>query len=391
MAGGHVRNGDSSSRRSRHVHSSPKIVFRFIVVGIVIVNCNIFLAAMYLLKDGTSSHPDKSSYVRPSRALRPGISIQDQTRILGEEAVEKIIARGADADVVTPTRPKLLASATSRKKLAEKNKPAWKFPSIVETAAGKDENNNTLWEIIPERHWWNSYIGYASRAYPMYDGENYDWCIPEKHHTPKWIKDSTQKAFGLLYVKPYMVAPSLGEGVNINIAHHVGRRIMSKKSDSKIKNHTSSNITSRTEAMEHPSVAARNAPPCTHYNSHQFSDHKNQGSRSSPSLLWSLVRKPTERDLAELTFQHVSRKKVTPTDDHVMRILAGIKNRQVRYLTPHWSSVRKLDHAIAKFQNHSPHHANSGDETRNAQIAKIIKKDIIEYYDFIGIIERIGE
>ena len=107
-------------------------------------------------------------------------------------------------------------------------------------------------------------------------------------------------------------------------------------------------------------------------------------------MLWSLVRKPTERDLAELTFQHLSRKKITPTDDHMIRILAGIKNRQVRYLTPHWSSVRKLDHAISKSQNYSPHHANSGDETRNAQIAKIIKKDIVGYYDFIGVIERIG-
>ena len=387
MARGLERNGHSS-RRSRNHQSSPNLVFRFVFVGIIIVNCNVFWVGMYLLNSReTTSQLVQTPYVKASRALRPLDSIEDQIRRLGEEALEKIIARGTDAAGAAPTREKLPSHLTTKKKITEKRKQVWKFPPLVETAVGTDVHNNTIWEVIPERHWWNPWIGYASRAYPEYKGGKYGWCIPEKHQSPKWIKNTKEKAFGLLFVKPYKVAASMGEGININIARHVGQRLMSTKMKFETINQTTSNQTLAVSNSQ--PIATSKAPPCIHYNRHEFSDHKNQGSRGSPSLLWTMVRRPTDRDLSEVFFQHVSRKNVTSTDDHVIRILAGIKNRQSRYLTPTWQSARKLDQALAPHRHSAE--ATADDETNRATIAKIIKKDIIGYYDFIGVTERMGK
>jgi hypothetical protein len=370
----------------RHPNTRRRSIFPLIAGGILVVHCNLLWAVVHLLDNNVETSQMFDS-------VRRGYSILGLKRLLVDQERQNIVRRALE-ESRTNKHP-----ASIEKALKEK---IWKFPPLVEPNV--DNTNDGILAVVPNRQWWSPWVSEVSRSYPvLQDERRYAWCIPETQRTPSRIKSrdkEKEKAIGLLFVKPYKVTSNIGEGISISIAHNVGRRRSSLNVEQvSIINSTSmanSSDANNSSNMTHiPGSSNQLSHPCIHYNRHEFANYKNHGQRGSPSLLWTIVRKPAERDLSEVYFQYVSRKNVKPTDDHVIRILEGIKNRQIRHLAPSWASVRRLDEVLAKDRH--PKEGNTTfsnsrtSQTSQADVANVIKNDIIGYYDFIGVSDRMDE
>ena len=204
-------------------------------------------------------------------------------------------------------------------------------------------------QLLPTRGWWSEYADKIKRVYrPLSDSSRFDWCIPLSKTMANKIPSSSETTKGLLYVKIYHSAPSIGEGITISMARHVAQRLYRNKTT-----------------------------VCQHYYRHEFSDSKGQRRRDMPSLAWAVVRYPAERDLTEIFYQHVSREGLPPTDKNLQLLLKGMRGRQTRYLVPDWSDLESLK-LYRKGGNHSA-------------LAGLIQDRILDNYDFLAIAERLEE
>ena len=200
--------------------------------------------------------------------------------------------------------------------------------------------------------WYKKYVANMTRVFQPWDGDStYSWCIPEDPNNPSPpALHSGADAVGLIYIKSYKTASSTLEGICLSIAHNIARR------------HYNNSTT-----------------PCIHYNRHEFADKRHHQRRGNPSILYSFVRKPDNRDLSHVFHFEVGRKDMEPTDKKIINAIEyRIKGRQVRYLVPQKSTTAKL----------WPKHELRKDPDK---IAKIIHRRIIKEYSFLGITERMEE
>jgi hypothetical protein len=245
--------------------------------------------------------------------------------------------------------------------------------SLITLGGAKDELNKNQSRIQKRFQWYKKYVNNMSRPFEPYQGSNnnnnnnnnstsyYDWCIPETKPTPIQLQ-SGQSAVGLLYIKSSKASSSTLEGVALSIAHNVARRQFHNSSRS----NNSSN-----DPHHYPHV-------CTHYNRHEFADNRHHARRAMPSLLWSFVRDPSQRDLSHYFHFEVGRNGKETTDKKIINSIEyEIKGRQVRTL------VRSRGKA-PMWPKHELH--KDPDE-----VMRIIQHSIIDWYDFLGVVERMDE
>ena len=246
--------------------------------------------------------------------------------------------------------------------------------------------------------WWSNYTSKIARAFVPWnhnhpgiigtnnnDDDPYGWCIPEKVNQPthKWrLQESPEGkeiAIGILYVKLYKASSSTCEGISINIAHNVAKRI---KGD----------VYSNTHTQEP-------TPPCIHYNRHVFADLNghSRSYRSYPnSLLWTFVRNPYKRSLSHIYHFDVSREKSFSSSEQItpraiIAKLEDYKNFQTNYLLP-YGGVKDKDELWKSKRNNNNNKAKKAASMRQVEnVADKLQNDIINYYDFIGVTERMNE
>jgi hypothetical protein len=195
--------------------------------------------------------------------------------------------------------------------------------------------------------WWTNYTYNLSRLYQP--RHNFSWCIPETKPTHAW-RPTENGVVGLIYIKTYKASSSTSEGISLSIAHNVARRIGSSKH------------------------------PCIHYNRHVFGDVGALLERSHPSLLWTMIRNPLERDLSMYYFFKVSRNNVTVTDSSIISTLRSYKSFQTNYLLP-WNSANAWTGSDIMV----------GDLKKRDQVLEWMHEHIMDNYDFIGVTERFDE
>jgi hypothetical protein len=198
--------------------------------------------------------------------------------------------------------------------------------------------------------WWSNHVAEIARPFGTFQGlSKYGWCIPELHPTHNW-RIGGEKAVGLLYIKTYKASSSTLEGIAVNIAQHVAKRHFSSK-----------------------------RKPCVHYHRHEFADLAMHEFRDEPkSLLWTFLRAPPKRDLSSVFFFDVSRHGMEPTDSNLLQALLKLKSFQTRFLAP-WSRKNQ----IMEWDNRND---NTTLESRVEVVAQIVER-----YDFLGIVERMEE
>ena len=275
----------------------------------------------------------------------------------------------------------------------------------------------SLLSLPDNRHsvnWWSSYANKIARHFVAWDHNlnniqnkddktmasspysHYGWCILEKPNEPThfWrLQEPGERAIGLIYIKLYKASSSTCEGISINIAHNVASRITTNEIQRQPNNITVSIATS-TQTSIAPNTSPPEVPPCIHYNRHEFADmnaHSRQH-RSYPNLLWTFVRDPYSRSLSHIYHFDISRKQsIEPTVDNIISKLEIYKSFQTMYLLPYEIKnnnlfqirKRKVPTTASRF---APPSVQQVEHAVNR-----IQNDIIKYYDFIGITERMNE
>lgn len=236
------------------------------------------------------------------------------------------------------------------------HKVATTMPLLADTMEGNSRSisNSSSGNVIQNNtrvaFWWTEYINTTWRVFPRWQGTPYDWCILEKTPTPDELPPG-QLASGFLYVKSHKAASSTCEGIHLHISHQVARR--------KFPNTT--------------------APVCIHYNRHEFANSKGHGQKTSPSLLWTMVRHPAKRDVSQIFHFRVSRTGMPATEANLLGALQQqqLRGIQTRYL---------LSTAAMRSATHPSYVEQHPRET-----ADMISRQILEYYDFIGVVEFMYE
>jgi hypothetical protein len=212
--------------------------------------------------------------------------------------------------------------------------------------------------------WWSLYLHQTARIYQPWKGKPYEWCLPitkeSKESSDALVSEEyspAHPATGLLYVKSHKASSSTCEGINLAIAHHVARRVHG---------HDDVHVNGTTFI-------------CRHENRHYFANAKGHGQRGPPSLLWTFVRHPAKRDLSQVYHFRVSRNRMTPTDANIIGAISNHANRgrQTRYLLPFANDERQMTPQQVKKNPNST--------------AKVMHRQLFQYYDFIGITERMDE
>ena len=243
----------------------------------------------------------------------------------------------------------------------------------------------------------------------------------QQEQQPK--REGPPKVPGLIYVKSYKASSSTCESVALNIAYNVGRRMFgsgdggdghggggggddsrtsSKDATAGVKTVPSSSSSSTKSPM--------NVSMCMAHTRHEFADQRQHSLKSDKdSLLWSFVRNPQRRDLSHVYHFDIAREgkfiitntttattrnnkidgqhqRTNSTQDHfdhvaIIDAMEKLKGKQTRYLVP-WTTTR-----ATRWPRYELSKSLEGREA----IVSFMKKYIMEYYDFLGVVERMNE
>ncbi|KAL3938578.1 MAG: hypothetical protein SGBAC_006538 [Bacillariaceae sp.] len=227
----------------------------------------------------------------------------------------------------------------------------------------------------------------------------YEWCYPLQQ------ADKLKHPPGLLYVKIPKAASSTLAGINMRIAHRIGEQMLLKPSL------LSSPFGSLLRSMKLISSEEEQQQVCSHTRTHgrdmlllqlqlsqgKQSNNNNMHSSTRKPLLWSFVRDPAAR--AQSAFYHfqVSRKGVTPTLGHLISYCSSEEasaNFQFRYLSTDENPQSFLNTCTTANNNENNHNNNNNNENvddAKASCDKVIQDQILNQYDFVGVVERWAE
>jgi hypothetical protein len=197
------------------------------------------------------------------------------------------------------------------------------------------------WQLPPSPQlWWSNHSWWdedlvTSLARPWTPIPDFSWCVPQG--------DNKTKVHGLVFVKLPKAASSTGAGIAIRIARSVGKRVLKKKKGNKPKQQ------------------------CAHTYQHGRGFRR----RESPSILWTILRDPSNRALSEYFHFQVSRQGVVPTSESMIRFLQTRQSYQLDYI--YSRSASKKSTVIVN----TP--------------AKVIQHYVMEEYNFVALVERLDE
>lgn len=209
-------------------------------------------------------------------------------------------------------------------------------------------------KIVHEIGWWTPHVESTARTFEPWNGPRYSWCHPTSAANIRLPPNATPK--GLLYIKSPKTSSSTNVGINLNIAHHVARRLQQELG-------TTGDGTDSGFSQ------------CHHHDAHAFAEHNSYITRNrNESLLWTFVRHPRSRDISHLYFRDVSQLGVNPNDtETLLDALAARQALQSRYIDA-GPQIGKLE---------------LGRIMRNPQeIVTNLGERIFDKYDFIGVLER---
>lgn len=206
----------------------------------------------------------------------------------------------------------------------------------------------------------------VSRAFPARPLQA-QWCHPVViSDFAKTPADTETSIEGLLYVKSHKASSSTCAAVNNHIAHQVGKR-----------NFVEPGFKNSTTSMQEK---------CRHFDVHKFSMKKFHARRNpEKSLLWTFVRHPQRRDLSEFyhfTYSRNPSRWENATADAMIDLLQMFKSRQTRYLSP----SRRIE-----FSNDWKEWRHKDDESFLNGVSNLLREDVLDFYDFIGVTERMME
>ena len=187
----------------------------------------------------------------------------------------------------------------------------------------------------------------------------YPWCIPDDEgSSPSHFLSGP----GLYLVK----IPKAGSSTAAGITHQLAHKIAQRKGYSQ---------------QHHCRVEAH------HGSRHAF--------REPPYFLWSMIRRPADRALSWYYFSKVSREGRAPSYGNLLVYGQRTKGEQLHQLASTSSGLMKNENNT-KSSPPKPrytvtmtgrHHNN----TTQAQVLEMIQNDILDQFQFIGILERLEE
>jgi Galactose-3-O-sulfotransferase len=194
-----------------------------------------------------------------------------------------------------------------------------------------------------------------------------EWCVPPSDHPniflkhPDLISDeqvSREPAVGIIFIKNTKAASSTGAGIALRIAEQVGQRLLPRQ---QIENSTNS-------------LAALS---CVRNWTHAFANHRGHSHRNpTRSLLWTVVRQPSKRDVSAFYFFEHARNGVEASDQNVLAYLEAQKSGQFRYLNTQYIAD---NHYQPAFQHWYAAHLSGMSDI----LVRLLKE-----YDFIAVAER---
>jgi hypothetical protein len=199
--------------------------------------------------------------------------------------------------------------------------------------------------------WWNSQtVEHISRVYRPWNGTRHGWCILQTRPILKPIEVAKSGAVvGLIFVKNPKAASSTAAGITIQMAHNIAARKF--------------NVTAGDKPL-----------PCAHNWSHPFAFFRGHRLRKDPSLLWTIVRHPSKRAISGFFHFKVAREGIAPTSQNMIEHLENGKSTQLSYIMKtKW---------IWDFQK---------TKLNNKDAAGTVKKYVLDFYDFVAVVERMEE
>eukprot|EP00586_Coscinodiscus_wailesii_P012460 CAMPEP_0172508102 /NCGR_PEP_ID=MMETSP1066-20121228/209202_1 /TAXON_ID=671091 /ORGANISM="Coscinodiscus wailesii, Strain CCMP2513" /LENGTH=560 /DNA_ID=CAMNT_0013285931 /DNA_START=466 /DNA_END=2148 /DNA_ORIENTATION=+ len=187
------------------------------------------------------------------------------------------------------------------------------------------------------------------------------WCQePAEEYT---INEKKEK--GLLFVRVPKAASSTILGVALHIAHHVGEKnLPSKRACSVSGNHWSSIV------LERP--------------------YLNSIQTNGQSFLWAWIRDPETRVVSNAFFSHVSRRGMKPTDSNIIGMLRA-NNYQLDFLNLDVNGRVIVETAQPPWKRGNKNKAlRLSEDQFETELPKYIDQ-VLETYDFIGLVERMDE
>lgn len=223
--------------------------------------------------------------------------------------------------------------------------------------------------------WWRHHVSKLARVWEPRTVNS--WCreFDRFPPPPAILLNYQQVAKGMIYIKVYKSSSSTCEGIARSIAHRVGTRLWSRPHIIKKYHHlphlipTTNNETNMTTFIT-----------CRAWTRHEFANHHMQDRRHpTESILWTFVRNPIARDLSHIYHFEVGRKKRNMTSIQIReQIHQHMRGLQTRYLATHKAQPTPL----------WPLHEFRKNRTKAIQI---MKNQIFDFFDFIGMTERMSE
>jgi Sulfotransferase family len=209
-------------------------------------------------------------------------------------------------------------------------------------------------------------IDQIARVY-LFRNDTSEWCVPPSERPniflkrPDLISDvqlSREPVVGVIFIKNTKSASSTGAGVTLRISEQVGRRLLTRH-----QHYTSSN-----------SLAALS---CVRNWTHAFANSRGHAHRHpTRSLLWTVVRQPSKRDVSAFYFFEHARNGLEASDQNILAYLEAQKSAQFRYLNMQYIAD---DHHQPAFQHWYTAHLSG--------VPDILER-LLREYDFIALAER---
>eukprot|EP00429_Kryptoperidinium_foliaceum_P015487 CAMPEP_0176027964 /NCGR_PEP_ID=MMETSP0120_2-20121206/13719_1 /TAXON_ID=160619 /ORGANISM="Kryptoperidinium foliaceum, Strain CCMP 1326" /LENGTH=492 /DNA_ID=CAMNT_0017361171 /DNA_START=153 /DNA_END=1631 /DNA_ORIENTATION=- len=239
-------------------------------------------------------------------------------------------------------------------------------PHHEHTVALPNGAKKPSWKIEDEQKWWKPHVpelatawtrpGRGAASTTAKNDDRTTWCHPV-------LKQEQQKDTlkGLVYIKVPKTSSSALRGVNQAIALHVGQEL-----------HDAGFIMTMDDRKE--------AIACEHFDSHESSQLMDwEDEYQDASLFWTFVRNPVSRDLSELYHFEVTREEVDPYSSEALDSFRNLQNTQIEYMSMEDGS--HIDKRRSEMNR----------EDFLSYLKNRIKADIMQKYNFIGILERRAE
>jgi hypothetical protein len=196
------------------------------------------------------------------------------------------------------------------------------------------------------------------KPYTPWNGTTrHGWCVPQVIKLKAYqLSNSGSRVVGLIYAKSPKAASSTAAGITMQMAHNIAARKF--------------NIT----------AGEKNPLICTHNWTHPFAFFNIHARRKDPSLLWTIVRQPSKHALSIFFHFAVGRKGLLPTSQNMIEKLEAYKSAQFLYITKNKGTPKNLKRKQRK-QN----------GTYNDYVLDLVRDGILNFYDFVGVVERMEE